>query len=569
MFDFRRIVLALCVLACIIPLAKAQREDTVYSLLWDNLTTVPATSALIENIGQSAHKLVVVASNNGGLTCTSPQTVSIFFEYSYDNVTYVRAENPITRLTANEDNVIVGTSAIAAPYPYLRVRVDDFNNTNCQLTVNYSGAIAPFNTNNVTVDNTFLGIAAIGNLANPSNLNIQYTPSVPVVTDINVSNYQTFVQTYYDAFDAGPWIKNDTVQATITSNADNTVNCATWTGGEYTDIGDARFQAGLANTGFTGTFPTFTVECNYIANGNKGTFATFVTANNNLVDMTYNGGTDAYTFTARLGAGNDGFRGNSLRITGVETVRLVPTSLNPLAYNHFVSGTTTWTTQTTPQNLKGCVTFDTDTNTANVSTVNINYKRNTCTSAMAESMTLRVDSGNAVRVYVDDYQAFSFSPSAGGGGALDFLIWGYGVPYIPAFVNAITEFEWGFMGGKNNTTGKFSWRNTVQPLNNGTNGYGATVGFNGSTFAQDELWIFAGNPIGAVWANSSGNILLDAIVKFDNGGTAGANTLIGQLWNAVYYNVNQPADTPYIFDGFNWRTFTHSSATGTLLFRYP
>jgi len=564
----KRVVIGVLLL---VGLVFGQREDTVFARVAENLVTNPFVSQPVRNIGQSSHILEVIAADVTSGSCVSPAQVDIGLEYSYDNVTYVRASQGITRLSANEDGVITNNQYVAGAYPFVRVNVRDFPNTTCKLTLDYSGAVAAFNVNNVATNNTFLGLAAIGNLANPSNLNIQYTPSVPYIGDVTITNWVTFTQSLYDIMDASPWMTDDTQMASLTSGTDNSSNCATWQAGNYTVFGDATFNRGASGTGFTGTFPNFYVQCDYLSLPNgKQLWASFVSANNNLVDLIYDSVGDAYTVTPKAGIGYDGFRGNSLRVTGVAAfTSLRPMTLSVANYNHLINGKTVFKTQTTPQGLKGAIRLETTGDQNNVSTMVVKYLNHDYSVDLPEFMTLRVNSGNAIRIYADDYQVFSFGPNSGVGGALDFIIWGYGVPYIPAFVNGVTDYAWGFMGGMANTTGKSNWRSGMTPTNNGTAGYGAVVAFNGLTYSQDELWVFTGNPQSAVWVNSSGNVLLDAVVKFDVGGVAGSPGLIGQLWNAVYYNVNQPADTPYAFDGSNWRTFTNNSATGTLMFRYP
>jgi hypothetical protein len=561
----KRLWLVCIVLALLSGVAKAQREDTVYALVFDEIAIAPTTSGLVRNIGQSSHLVTVILTDAPSLTCTSPSNVDLGMEYSYDGVTYIRAAGQITRVTANEDGILTNQQNVAGAYPWIRVNVRDFDTTNCRLTVNYSGAIAAFNVNNVAVTNSFLGIGAISTLASPSGLNIQYTPNTPTIEDINITNHSTFLESAYDTFDDSPWVKNDTVQASLTSAANNTVNCFTWLPGESTTVGGATFNAAASGTGYTGVFPNFFVQCDY----NKATFATFMNDNNPLVAVTYNGGTDAFTFTPKVGADYDGFKGNALRITCVETSFCVPTLLQVGQWNRLFGGESTFTTQTTPQTLNGCVLFSAPASSSDNIQFFITPRYANCTTALQDVIRVATNRGVQVRWWIDDYQAFGYVFGSGVSAPTTGTTWGVGVPYIPPFVGSVTEFIWQWSDTKDfSYTLTNNWRTTVQPVNTISGStYGASVAFNGVTYGQDELWLLIPDPSPAAWANTSGVPLLDAVLKFDVGGPAGTNTLIGQLWNAVYYQVNVAADTSFVFDGFTWNVYTNNNADGALLLR--
>lgn len=188
----------LLILIC--SLAWGQREDTVFDTPFQDLATDGVFSGAVRNIGQSSHLMVAILSNAPSQTCVTPAIVDIGMEYSYDNVVYIRANGPITRVTANEDGVLSSVQNLAGAFPYVRIAVRDFDTTTCRVTIKYSGAVAAFNVNNVATNNNFLGINAVSTLADNSGLNTQFTPSSPIVRDISASSSIEFARDVYDAF---------------------------------------------------------------------------------------------------------------------------------------------------------------------------------------------------------------------------------------------------------------------------------------------------------------------------------------------------------------------------------
>ena len=119
--------------------AIAQRGDTVYENLFTNSTTI-APSANVTNIGQIGHQIVITYSNAPGHTCVAPQITTTIgsFQFSYDNVTWTNFGYQVSASSALlSPAIFFGTGA----FPFVRFNLVSFDNTNCAVTVSYSGTL--------------------------------------------------------------------------------------------------------------------------------------------------------------------------------------------------------------------------------------------------------------------------------------------------------------------------------------------------------------------------------------------------------------------------------------------
>lgn len=554
-----------------------QREDTVFDiLLTESQMAAPFQTNPVRNIGQSSHLFVILLEDVTAGSCISPQNVDMGMEYSYGNGVWVRGGTDVTRVSANADGIITANQNVAGAFPLVRFAVRNYDNVACQLTISYSGAVAAFNVNNVSTNNTFLGIAAISTLANPSNLNIQYTPSVPTIQSVDITNFSTFYQSLYDIWSLSPWIRDNTVGASWLRAGTNTCTCAsgcqTGSSFRFTDEPDAiTWVSGASGSGYSaGSW-----QCNV----NRTDLAAAITLYDPYVDASFDGAN--FTITPKVGSGYDaGFRGNSLDFycgnnpaLQLGLFNFASGCSNNVTLNYAArlgGGRTQFRTQTTPQGLQGCVELRDEASNFSGTFFTIYSLGANCATVGAEYINGRTDRGVQTELYIDDYQAFSYTPSNGSLSGNSGTVWGVGVPFIPAFVGGVTEFQWAFSDNKQNTTNfATNWRNLVQPVNGIVSGsYGGMVIVNGVTYSQQGIKLYIGNPNPTEWVNSSGVPLMDAIMNFNEGGPVGTNKLIGQLWNAVYYQVNVPADTVFVFDSFDWHSWTNSSANGSLLLRW-
>ena len=109
-------------------------------------STLPYTSPYIANFGQLYHAITFIARNSPAHTCTTPGLIG-WLEGSQDQtsppVNFFRIALAASGFTVSVSQgaglPISYTVSGIGSYPYLRVQVVAFDNTNCVLDVNYAG----------------------------------------------------------------------------------------------------------------------------------------------------------------------------------------------------------------------------------------------------------------------------------------------------------------------------------------------------------------------------------------------------------------------------------------------
>jgi hypothetical protein len=142
----RRAKAVFLVLSCAIGL-RAQRSDTIFQQVFANLNTASNSSPL-QNIGNSGHLLWVRMTDAPGQTCSSPQTVDIGLEGSFDASVYTPIGSQIVSIANDVNGNLVTTLLAQGAFPYVRVAVRSFNTTLCRMEARYSGTISGAATNN-------------------------------------------------------------------------------------------------------------------------------------------------------------------------------------------------------------------------------------------------------------------------------------------------------------------------------------------------------------------------------------------------------------------------------------
>lgn len=116
-----------------------QKQAPIWQQVFTNLTTSPAVSVNVKNIGQTFHQVYAVLSNSGGV-CNSVN-MPMQLEGSYDNINFI----PFTPVVGVNGTIFTGTTNIyqmygAGTYPFIRLRIITLQ-TNCAANVYYSGAL--------------------------------------------------------------------------------------------------------------------------------------------------------------------------------------------------------------------------------------------------------------------------------------------------------------------------------------------------------------------------------------------------------------------------------------------
>lgn len=136
-------------------MAFAQQRQTVYTQLWNAITTLPGTktSLIQNNQGQTFHTITVTTVNSGG-TCNPNAGFALGsnfsgeLEASSDSVNYVaipqRASNGIDVINSSQVKIYRATTA----YPFVRFKILDFPSSlpaNCAISIFYSGSLTASN----------------------------------------------------------------------------------------------------------------------------------------------------------------------------------------------------------------------------------------------------------------------------------------------------------------------------------------------------------------------------------------------------------------------------------------
>lgn len=131
----------------------AQQTSTIYQQITINnqpcvgntctgsILPLPYASNTVRAIGQANHAMSMTLTNAPSHTC-SGGSVDWGMEYSFDNVMFTRFGDQTTSLSANSDGQYTIVVNAYGAYPYVRLKVRNFDTTNCVLTAAYSGVIA-------------------------------------------------------------------------------------------------------------------------------------------------------------------------------------------------------------------------------------------------------------------------------------------------------------------------------------------------------------------------------------------------------------------------------------------
>lgn len=162
-------------LVCLIGLAGlvyAQSGSLSWSIyipiLNQSTTTPPFTSNIFTNVGQTTHEVVVEFRPQPAHSCVSGFTslTQASLQFSYDGLNYtnfgaaIQPSNPLIPTF-----IFVGTGA----YPRVRFFINSYDNANCTISANYSGATTnPYtqivgSTNNGTPAPPPVVIGGVGN----------------------------------------------------------------------------------------------------------------------------------------------------------------------------------------------------------------------------------------------------------------------------------------------------------------------------------------------------------------------------------------------------------------------
>lgn len=119
-------------------------SQAVYVQAFSNLATAPTTSSLMPNIGQSTHMVLVIVKDNGGGLCANPWgDPEIHFQISWDNITYIDelGISDTDFFETDDLGTVTGFSFYPGTYPFVRLRVEQFDTVNCLLDIWYSGSV--------------------------------------------------------------------------------------------------------------------------------------------------------------------------------------------------------------------------------------------------------------------------------------------------------------------------------------------------------------------------------------------------------------------------------------------
>lgn len=129
-------------LACLIAVCSLCFGQTRSGVTTQNVfvkTAIqPQNSGLLNNIGNRSHLIYVLLENASSHTCSSPQTLSVGMEASFNNVNW----SPFGAQVLALSGTTLATTQIAnGAFPFIRVAVRSFDSTNCRLSVSYVGSV--------------------------------------------------------------------------------------------------------------------------------------------------------------------------------------------------------------------------------------------------------------------------------------------------------------------------------------------------------------------------------------------------------------------------------------------
>ena len=142
---------------------------------------LPYESAIMRPIGQANHAMSITLTDATGMTCTGG-VVDWGMEYSFDNVAFTRFGDQTTTLNVNSDGQYTIVINAYGAYPYVRLKVRNFDTVNCVLTAAYSGVVA--------------GQATISITGGP--VTVTNTPNVAVTNVPTTRTIRTGFTTDYD-----------------------------------------------------------------------------------------------------------------------------------------------------------------------------------------------------------------------------------------------------------------------------------------------------------------------------------------------------------------------------------
>ena len=118
-----------------------QSTATIYNQVFADLGVAPSTSANIQNRGQDGHIVAILLKDNAPAVCVTPfGAPEIEFQISWDNVLFFSdVLAGIDRVDTDSITNLYMYVANAGPFPFIRIRVVQFDTVNCLMDVYYSG----------------------------------------------------------------------------------------------------------------------------------------------------------------------------------------------------------------------------------------------------------------------------------------------------------------------------------------------------------------------------------------------------------------------------------------------
>lgn len=140
----KRLILFLLVVG--MGFGQSTPTTSVYQQLLSDVETVPAQTAVVRNIGQIAHSFLLSWEDNAPNVCVNPNSFNqVLVDASYDGTTFfvlttysLMPQSGIIRDVPN-GTIYQYINGMAA-YPYIRMRILNFDTVNCQLDVFYTGS---------------------------------------------------------------------------------------------------------------------------------------------------------------------------------------------------------------------------------------------------------------------------------------------------------------------------------------------------------------------------------------------------------------------------------------------
>ncbi len=138
-------LLAGLLFVCVLGFGQTSTPHTVYQQVYTDVETVPVTSTIVTNVGQSWHFLILHFTDNPPNVCVAAAVnPNVVMQYSFDNILWfgIDAAGLFQRSTVFNDsngNIVQWTS-FANPYPYVRFYTNAFDTANCVMDGYYSGS---------------------------------------------------------------------------------------------------------------------------------------------------------------------------------------------------------------------------------------------------------------------------------------------------------------------------------------------------------------------------------------------------------------------------------------------